>query len=929
MPQQYTVGIDLGTTHTVVAYARLGVMPPVITLFDIEQLVSSGEVAARPLLPSVRYHAAVGEIAPGDVELPWPPTETPGPAPVVFGQWARQLGSQVPGRLVASAKSWLSHPDVDRLAPILPWGAGVEVPKISPVDASASYLRYVRAAWNARFPDSLLEQQGLVLTVPASFDEAARALTLRAAAQAGLPTLRLLEEPQAVFYDWLFRHRDHLHEELAQTRRVLVCDVGGGTTDLSLIEVALVDGEPQLTRSGVGNHLMLGGDNMDLALAHRVETRLTGSAKGSNPTGSATATPLSASQLAQLMERCRSAKELLLARGAPEQVQVTLLGDGSRLIGGSRSASLQREDISQLIMDGFFPQVTADAQAQSGRRGLVAFGLPYARDPAITRHIADFLRQHAPAMPDTLLLNGGVFRADALVARLTQTLATWRGAPLRLLHNDNPDVAVARGAVAYALSQQGLAPKIGGGAARSYYLLLDDASSARTPQGLCLLPRGTEPGQEVLLAERTFALRLGQPVRFLLATSMVEAAGQAPHALGQPVAINAQDFARLPPITLVLPASRRQDVTVQLVSTLTEVGTLEVYCVSLADRHQRWRLEFDLRHTPITDPADEDSAAERLAHTHMVEATDKINRVFGTNSQQVSLKDVKQLRSQLEQILGERARWTTPVLRQLFDALWARARGRRRSVEHERGWLNLIGFCLRPGFGDALDSWRITQLWPIFVSGVQFAQDKQVGAEWWTLWRRVAGGLDTAAQQRLLQDFAYNLQRNEAGNDDPANPAVKGSDEDMLRLGAALERIPVAHKIEIGSWLLARLQKPLATDNLTLWALGRLGARQLFYGHSHDVVPAETAIDWLDALLALDWKRLDSAAFAAVQLARVTDDRVRDLPLVLREKITARLAVLALPQNWTELVRHKVALDEATERRALGESLPPGLKLLV
>jgi hypothetical protein len=245
------------------------------------------------------------------------------------------------------------------------------------------------------------------------------------------------------------------------------------------------------------------------------------------------------------------------------------------------------------------------------------------------------------------------------------------------------------------------------------------------------------------------------------------------------------------------------------------------------------------------------------------------------------------------------------------------------------GWLNLIGFCLRPGFGDALDSWRITQLWPIFVSGVQFAQDKQVGAEWWTLWRRVAGGLDTAAQQRLLQDFAYNLQRNEAGNDDPANPAVKGSDEDMLRLGAALERIPVAHKIEIGSWLLARLQKPLATDNLTLWALGRLGARQLFYGHSHDVVPTETAIDWLDALLALDWKRLDSAAFAAVQLARVTDDRVRDLPLVLREKITARLAVLALPQNWTELVRHKVALDEATERRALGESLPPGLKLLV
>ncbi|MDO8252881.1 MAG: Hsp70 family protein, partial [Rhodoferax sp.] len=479
--RHYIVGIDLGTTHTVVAYAQLNTQagPPgsgagaalgEIQLFGIEQLVAPGELAALPLLPSVRYHAATGELAAGELQLPWPQADEAGLDQVVFGQLARQLGAQVPGRLVSSAKSWLSHTTVDRLAPILPWGAAAGVPKVSPVEASASYLSYVRAAWNWKFPRSPLELQELVLTVPASFDEGARALTLSAARQAGLPKLRLLEEPQAVFYDWLLRHRDRLATELAQTRLVLVCDVGGGTTDLSLIKVELLDGQPQLTRIGVGNHLMLGGDNMDLALAHVVETRMAAPA-------AAQATPrLSASQLAQLMDRCRAAKEQLLATDAPEQTQVTLLGSGSRMIGGSRTVTLTHAEVEQIIVDGFFPQVEASAQVQQGRSGIIEFGLPYARDPAITRHIADFLRQHAQAMPDTLLLNGGVFRADALVKRLERTLGAWRGAPLRLLHNDNPDVAVARGAVAYVLSQQGLAPKIGGGSARSYFLLLDDRS---------------------------------------------------------------------------------------------------------------------------------------------------------------------------------------------------------------------------------------------------------------------------------------------------------------------------------------------------------------------------------------------------------------------------------------------------------------------
>lgn len=1009
LAKRYIVGIDLGTTHTVVAYAPLAApkkrgqpAPPGIMLLPIEQLIAPGETAALALLPSCRYHPAPGELAAS-------------PAPVI-GQWARKLGAQTPGRLVTSAKSWLSHAAVDRLAPILPWGAPPEVAKVSPVEASASYLRHVRAAWDAQFPASPLAQQELVLTVPASFDEGARALTLQAAQLASLPKLRLLEEPQAVFYDWLLRHRARLSEELAQTRLVLVCDVGGGTTDLSLIQVEPQDGGlPQLTRIAVGQHLMLGGDNMDLALAHAVETRMAATAGG---VGGAPAAPLSAGRLAQLMERCRAAKELLLAADAPKQTQVTLLGGGSRLIGASRSVTLTRQEVEHLIVDGFFPQVGADERVQQSRSGIVAFGLPYARDAAITRHIADFLRQHG-ALPDTLLLNGGVFRADALARRLADTLADWRGAPLRLLHNDNPDVAVARGAVAYALAQRGDAPKIGGGAARSYFLLLDagkggaakgvasaaagsGAGGAATQRGICVLPRGTEAGQEVLLTGRTFALRLGQPVRFHLLTSLAQAPGQTPPQPGELVALDLDNFSPLPPIVTVLqaqdaaasasestsvetvtpptataaatalpvpaesaqtadrpaarqPASRptapqRQDIPVQLAASLTEVGTLELHCVSLADPAQRWRLEFDLRHADSAaaqetgDGPDGSASASASGNnppaSRMRQAIAKIEHIFGTG-QPANPKEVRQLRAQLEQILGAKESWATPELRQLFDALWQRARTRRRSAEHERVWLNLAGYCLRPGFGDPLDGWRLQQLWPQFAAGVQHSKDKQSCAEWWTLWRRVAGGLDTAQQLRLLDDFAFNLQNNRDGLDADGPPPVKGSDEDMLRLGAALERIPADYKAEIGGWLLARLRtapaaagssasvaQDIASDSLTLWTLGRIGARQPFHGSPHDVVPPETAAPWLQTLLALDWKRLEAAAFAAVSLARATDDRSRDLPLALREQVIARLAASHAPVLWTAMVREKIELDEATERRVLGESLPPGLKLM-
>jgi len=928
--KQYIVGIDLGTSNTVVAYGEAGSED--IRVFEIDQLVSPGEVAARPLLPSVRYHAAQGELSAGDVQLPWSGAQVgAGEAldpnveqPVVIGRLARSLGAQVPGRLVASAKSWLSHASVDRTAPILPWGAGDDTHKVSPVTASASYLAHVRAAWNQRFPHAPLEQQDVVLTVPASFDDGARALTLEAARIAQLPKLRLLEEPQAAFYDWLFRHRGSLGAELADTRLVLICDVGGGTTDFTLIKVQMQDGQPQLTRVGVGNHLMLGGDNMDLALAHLAESRL-----------STPQSRLSAASLSQLVERCRGAKEQLLGAEAPQSASITLLGSGSKLIGGARTAEITREEVEQIIVDGFFPSVAADARPGRPRGAIVEFGLPYASDPAITRHVAAFLGRLAAQsrealdttgsadddalpVPDTLLLNGGVFRAPALTGRLAGTLGAWRGAPLHVLHNDNPDVAVARGAVAYALARAGQAPRIGGGSPRSYFLVLDEDGEAL--RGVCVLPRGTEEGREIHLADRTFALRLGHPVQFHLVSSVSDAKWQA----GEIAELALGEFVRLPPIATVVPpreAGQSGETPVQLVASLTEVGTLDVHCIDAGDAAQRWLLEFQLRRGEAKV-----TVSGAAPHPALPRALELIDRTFGSRSQKVDPKEVKRTRAELEQILGPRANWNSALLRELFNALWERAKRRRRSADHERLWLNLAGYCLRPGFGYPLDEWRVEQLWSLFDDGIQYINDSQVWSEWWTLWRRAAGGLGEREQLEVLDAVAFMQAAGTARAKLPFDPAKSGY-ADMLRLEASLERVPAERKIELGERLIERLRKP-SENHQGWWAVGRIGARRPFYGSAHSVVPPEVAVKWLDAVLALDWRKVEPAAFAAVQIARMSGDRSRDLADEVRASVVKRLETAHAPAQWITMVRETVELDEADEGRVFGESLPPGLKLI-
>jgi len=954
---QYLVGIDLGTSNTAMAYAPLGgavavrgKIPP-IAIFPIPQLIAPGEIAARPLLPSFRYHPAEQELSEADRNLGLPEQLPELPTGVV-GVLAQSLGARVPGRMIASAKSWLCHAGVERRAAILPWGAPEGVPKISPVQASASYLAQLRAAWDAAHPGAVLADQEIVLTVPASFDEAARALTLEAAAQAGLSYVRLLEEPQAALYDFIDRRRADLTRTLSGVQLVLVLDVGGGTTDLTLVRVEVKDSGLRLTRIAVGDHLMLGGDNMDHALARGCEAALAGKPGEHLP----------AARFAQLVAQCRSAKEQLLSREPADHVDISLLGSGSSLIQSSKTTRLLRETAEQVVVEGFFPGVELDAKPVTRRAGLVEFGLPFAADPVITRHVAAFLkrqrmtvaetsgvspevaeREPASWLPDAVLFNGGVFRSHRLQTRVREVLAHFRGAELRMLDNPEPELAVARGAVAYALARRGMGLKIGGGSPRSYYLLVGTikaaAANATEPAReqavcVCVLPRGAEEGEVFSPPNRSFALALGQPVRFRMLTHTSEQ-GHRPGDLITPD----EGYQALPDIAAVIEAGPAQTVpqaapaqprelTVELEAQLTEVGTLEMNLSSVAERAQRYRLEFELR--AQAGGARRGAAPARITQLHprYADAVALLAAYYGKAQKDVSGRKILTLRQDLEKLLGEREHWDTPLLRELFGQLLASAKRRRRSADHERLWYHLTGYCLRPGFGYPVDNWRVAQIWALYSEGVQFMQDPAVWSQYWILWRRIAGGLDQVQHEKLYTDLRPYIEPvTGRSRPKPKGPRWQGL-EDMVRLCASLERLSGEQKAELGGFLLARLQQAELSQPAVYWSLGRLGARAPFYGSAHSVVSVEVATHWLEHLLMLDLRKTEQAAFAVAQLARLTHDRARDVPAELRERAARHLARVPGNDVWVALVREGGELSATEAGRVFGESLPPGLRLL-
>ncbi len=913
---RYAVGIDLGTTHTAVASSLLGDPKPP-SIFPIPQLVTPGEIEARELFPSCLYSPPEGEIE----QDPF------GDAPFVLGELARRRGAEVTGRLVASAKSWLSHAAVDRTAPILPWGAegdDATVQRISPVEASARCLRHVRAAWDNAHPEAPLAEQDVVLTVPASFDDAARELTLTAARDAGL-SVRLLEEPQAAFYCALSRGHDAGEDGLT-----LVCDVGGGTTDLSLFRVQ----KGEVERVAVGKHLLLGGDNMDLALAHLAEKALTEGGE-----------PLDGARFGQLVTACRAAKEELLGEGAPASAKVTLLGKGARLLGSARSVVITREEAERVVLEGFFPMASRTDKPARARGGLIAFGLPYERDTAITRHVAAFFARHAEGEtgPRALLLNGGVFRAKRVVERLTSAIEAWGGPPINVLPLDDPDLAVAKGAVVYALSRRGHGARIGGGSARGLYVGLDAGKGAR--QLVCVVPKGAPEGvpqRADMNRQRTFGLVVGRPVRFDL-----YATDELSHRAGEIVPFDDDHFEPLPPVaTRFEPGDNAREVRVSLEGERSAIGTLELSCVEvlgagdtggvgaegpLAEPEppprtappRRFRLAFQLRH----DAAEAQATTARpppMAARRLDEAREAIDRVFGKGRSDVAPRAAKDLVRDLERAVGPRAEWSMEVTRALFDALAPGVKARRRSADHERVFWMLAGYCLRPGFGAPGDRERAAVIAPLFAERLAFDETRNYEQLWIAL-RRVAGGLDEAAQTAIRDAIDPLIAPAEKRLKKPKGLRADAPNE-LCDMAASLERVAPARRSELGGWL---LERTWTSRDPRIWAaIGRIGARVPSYASAHHVVTPLVAERWIDHLLREKWQDLPTAAEAASRLARLTGDRARDVSDRVRREVERRLVAASAPAPLIRAVREVVEVEDGYRASFFGDALPVGLKLV-
>ena len=614
MAARYIVGIDLGTTNSALARcdSTAAEEESRIEVRGIPQLVNPNEVAERTLLPSFLYIPGEFDFPKGSLALPWE-----GEPKFVIGELARKRGAESPNRLVASAKSWLSYAGVDRTAPILPWQAPEEVPKLSPVEASSQFLQYLRTVWDrgeaGEQGELALAEQDVLLTVPASFDEEARELTRRAAEQAGYPHITLLEEPLAAFYAWLESQGDAWRRRIKVGDLVLVCDVGGGTTDLSLIVVSEENGDLTLKRVAVGDHILLGGDNMDLALARVLQQRL-----------EVLGNRIDTWQLHGLWHQCRIEKEKLFESPKTQKRPITLLGKGTKLIGGTIKTELVRDDLDQILVEGFFPKVASgELPARQRRVGFQELGLPYAADPAITKHLARFLWEqvrNSPeaagirrgpsglACPTHILFNGGVMKAAVLRDRVVEVLNSWLrqegfdalGAEQILnSHDEAPDLehAVARGAAYYGKARRGRGVRIRSGASRTYYIGIESAMPAvpgmEAPlKALCVVPFGMEEGSEATVPGREFGLVVGEPAEFRFLSSSVRKQDQ----IGSLLEDWGADIEELSPLEVTLKLDGRQGtvVPVRIETRVTELGTLEVWCVS-RDGAARWKLELNIR----------------------------------------------------------------------------------------------------------------------------------------------------------------------------------------------------------------------------------------------------------------------------------------------------------------------------------------------
>ena len=870
------IGIDLGTTNSALSFIdpREGEdldFPP-IHILPIPQQVAPGRVEANKTLPSFLF-----------LEDSQP-----------VGVYAREQGALVPTKLVHSAKSWLSNPNVDRTAQILPWDSPEGARVLSPVDVSARFLTKIRESWESAQSSPIVEHD-IVLTVPASFDEEARELTVQAAEQAGIPKLTLLEEPAAAFYSWIANNFARSRKLLFDGQIVLVCDVGGGTSDFSLIRVAREDDHIDFTRTAVGKHLLLGGDNLDLTLGWLVESKL-----GSQ---------LSIRQRSGLRRQCSAAKERLLSDPNLKSVEITVLGGGSSLIGGALKAQILREEALELTLEGFLPITErGDAPKEEKRSLFRELGLPYVSDPAITKHLNAFL-EGTGQIPDAILFNGGFFIPEICRQRVADAVEHWYGKRPEIFENRDLDLAVSAGAAYYSyVRSTGSGILVRGGLPRAYYIGIGDLDREKI-QAVCMVPRGTEDGNTLELDREDLQLVANRPVSFRLYSSLTRTEDQ----LGEVVEFASADenLHTHAPLNAVIRFGKKTGerlVPVKLGARLTEVGTLETWCESKVSDN-RWRLQFELRKA-AAEPVQRKPAAV-ISEEAAASSLELARAVFSPTAKTPIAPE--ELPAKMEQVLGlGRNSWPLAAIRQLADAFLEGVTGRKKSPAFEVRWLNLCGFCLRPGLGFPGDDFRLEQARRIYSAGVQFPNQVQCEIEWWIFWGRVAGGLNRNQQADIYQRLAAVLMPRGAKKHRVNSSLLR----EMWRTAASLELLPIHTKTELGDYLVKH-GKASSFGTSDLWCLSRLGARELLYGPINQVVPPITATRWAEALVAVP-----SAGDALASIGRLTGDPTRDLPPATREAIRAKL-----PENLLSVLEGEDERDQGTLDRMFGEALPSGLVL--
>ncbi len=933
---RYLIGIDLGTTNSVVAYIDTDQTPQSgqaeINVFEVPQLVGPGEVRAVPALPSFLYFPADDELESGTIRLPW--DERP---ESLVGVMARDHGSLMPSRQVMSAKSWLSHGAINRRDKILPREA--QPPLISPVEASARYLVHLRNAWNLAVADdgrddtSLFEKQEIVLTVPASFDEEARELTVEAARQAGLDNFTLLEEPLAAFYAWIANHQEVLKDELSDGDLVLICDIGGGTTDFSLVRARVAGDDVQFERQAIGEHLLLGGDNLDLAIARLVEAKLNGA-------------KLTMRQRHGLQRACCAAKEQLLSDAELEHVPITILGSGRQVVGQMLSSELHRDEVIEALTNGFLPLSAVNDAPKHGRSaGLRELGLPYASDPAITKHLAAFLRQAAAGMaadagapseshsrfarPDVILFNGGFCAPPVVRDRIIDAVANWFSDSAeawrpRVLRSVAMDSAVAKGAAHYGRVRRGLGVRVRAGSARTYYI---GVRSEQGLQGVCVLPSGVEEGTTLPPSSREFAALANRPVSFTLYSSRTRHDAQ-----GEVVDLEGEQVHRHAPLATVLRYGKKMrdlDLAVRLRASFTELGTLELWCESVSSPH-RWRLQFELRgdegqaHHAERQPSS--PSAPVPSNAALDAASRLIQLVFSATNEPPDdeANAPETLTSRLESSLGaKRDAWPIDTIRQFADSLLKVADGRKGSPQHEVRWLNLMGFCLRPGFGAVGDEARVNLVRKLSLGGLVFPRELQSEVEWLVLLRRVCAGLNASQQHELYRKHVAPLRDSGRKRSARLNRQVE---YDTWRLLASLEYLPANLRTSLGNELVTKIRKD-PSDSRWLWPLVRLGARIPLYGPLSCVVSGDAVADWLTTVL--EHSNVSSeTAFAIVQLGRRTGDSSREINDNLRELAIRKLRAAGIGGEFIQCLEKCVPPERADAVRMFGESLPRDLRLV-